>query len=134
MDGMAAFRSERLAALLLVLAAVAGLVVANSPAASAVRGARDLHLGPLSLGHWVTDGLLAVFFFLAAIELRHELTHGQLDSPRKALVPAIAAVGGVIVPAAIFLLLVRDPAMATGWPIPTATDIAFALGVLALLG
>jgi NhaA family Na+:H+ antiporter len=82
----------------------------------------------------VTDGLLAVFFLLAAIELRHELTHGQLDSPRRALVPAIAAVGGVIAPALIFLALVRDPALSGGWPIPTATDIAFALGVLALLG
>jgi NhaA family Na+:H+ antiporter len=134
MDVMAAFRSERLAAVLLVVAAVAGLIVANSPAAGAVLAARDLHLGPLSLGHWVTDGLLAVFFLLAAIELRHELTHGQLDSPRRALVPAIAAVGGVIVPALIFLALVRDPQLSGGWPIPTATDIAFALGVLALLG
>jgi NhaA family Na+:H+ antiporter len=131
---MGLLRSERLAALLLICAAAAGLIVANSPAGAAVLATRAAYLGPLSLGHWVTDGLLAVFFFLAAIELRHELTHGQLDSPRKALVPAIAAVGGVIVPAAIFLLLVRDPAMATGWPIPTATDIAFALGVLALLG
>ncbi|MCU1418036.1 MAG: Na+/H+ antiporter NhaA [Schumannella sp.] len=134
MDVMGALRSERLAALLLVLAAVAGLVVANSPAAGAVLAARDLHLGPLSLGHWVTDGLLAVFFLLAAIELRHELTHGQLDSPRRALVPAVAAVGGVLVPALIFLALVRDPRLSGGWPIPTATDIAFALGVLALLG
>ena len=134
MDVMAALRSERLAAVLLVLAAVAGLIVANSPAADAVLSARDLHLGPLSLGHWVTDGLLAVFFLLAAIELRHELTHGQLDSPRRALVPAIAAVGGVIVPALIFLALVRSPDLSRGWPIPTATDIAFALGVLALLG
>jgi NhaA family Na+:H+ antiporter len=108
--------------------------VANSPAAGAVLAARDLHLGPLSLGHWVTDGLLAVFFLLAAIELRHELTHGQLDSPRRALVPAVAAVGGVLVPALIFLALVRDPRLSGGWPIPTATDIAFALGVLALLG
>jgi NhaA family Na+:H+ antiporter len=141
MDAMgAALRSERLAALLLVIAAAAGLIVANSPAAPAVFAVRDTHLDipwlglELSAGHWVTDGLLAIFFFLAAIELRHELTHGELDSPRKALVPAIAAVGGVIVPALIFLLIVREPALARGWPIPTATDIAFALGVLALLG
>ena len=87
------------------------------------------------LGHWVTDGLLAIFFFLAAIELKHELRHGELDTPRKALVPAVAAVGGVIVPALIFLLIVRDRRRSrSGWPIPTATDIAFALGVLAIVG
>jgi NhaA family Na+:H+ antiporter len=135
-----ALRSERLAAALLVLAAAAGLALANSPAAPALFAARDLHLDipwlglELSIGHWITDGLLAVFFFLAAIELRHELTQGELDSPRKALVPAIAAVGGVVVPAVVFLLIVRDAELARGWPIPTATDIAFALGVLAIVG
>jgi len=134
MDDMAALRSPRLAAVLLAVAAVAGLIVANSPAASTVLAARDLHLGPLSIGHWITDGLLAVFFLLAAIELRHEFTHGALDTPRRALVPAIAAVGGVIVPALLFLALVRDPELSGGWPIPTATDIAFALGLLAILG
>jgi NhaA family Na+:H+ antiporter len=140
MDAMGALRSERLAAILLVLAAALGLILANTAVGPAVFALRDTHLDipwlglELSIGHWVTDGLLAIFFFLAAIELRHELTHGELDSPRKALVPAIAAVGGVIVPALIYLLLVRDPALSGGWPIPTATDIAFALGVLALLG
>ena len=137
---MRALRSERLAAALLVLAAAAGLILANSPAAAALFTARDLHLDipwlglELSIGHWITDGLLAVFFFLAAIELRHELTHGELDSPRKALIPAIAAVGGVVVPAVVFLLIVREPHLARGWPVPTATDIAFALGVLAIVG
>lgn len=133
-------RSERLAALLLLVAASLGLIVANSPVGGAVASARDLVVGPsalhldLSLGHWITDGLLAVFFLLAAIELRHELTHGALDTPRKALVPAIAAVGGVIVPALIYLAIATEPDLVGGWPVPTATDIAFALGVLALLG
>jgi len=133
------FRSERLSAVLLVVAAAAGLVLANTPVASVLTGARDTHLDipwlgiHLSAGHWITDGLLAIFFFLAAIELRHELTHGELDSPRKAFIPVVAAVGGVIVPAGIFLLLVRDPELAGGWPIPTATDIAFALGILSLV-
>lgn len=132
-------RSERVAALLLVLAAVLALSLANSPLGPGLAELRDTHLDipwlgiELSVGHWVTDGLLAVFFFLAAIELRHELTHGELDSPRKALVPVVAAVGGALAPAAIFLLLVHDPELARGWPIPTATDIAFALGVLALV-
>jgi NhaA family Na+:H+ antiporter len=135
-----ALRSERLAAALLVLAAAAGLILANTPASGALFAARDLHLDipflglELSLGHWITDGLLAIFFFLAAIELRHELTHGELDSPRKALIPAIAAVGGVVAPAVVFLLIVREPQLARGWPVPTATDIAFALGVLAIVG
>ncbi|HXD61263.1 MAG TPA: Na+/H+ antiporter NhaA [Lacisediminihabitans sp.] len=133
-------RNERYAAFLLLGAAVIGLVLANTAWAPALHAVRDAHPFTawagidLSLGHWVTDGLLAIFFFLAAIELRHELTHGELDSPRKALVPALAAVGGVIVPALIFLLLVREPGQSSGWPIPTATDIAFALGVLALAG
>jgi Na+:H+ antiporter, NhaA family len=133
-------RSERLSALLLVVAAVAGLVVANSPAGGAVATFRDAHVGipllglDLSIGHVVTDGLLAVFFLLAAIELRHELTHGALDTPRKALVPAIAALGGVAVPALIYLLVVQDPTLRDGWPIPTATDIAFALGILSIAG
>ncbi len=133
-------RSERLAAVLLVAAAVVGLVLANSPAGSAATALRDAHVGPalldldLSVGHWITDGLLAIFFLLAAIELRHELTHGELDTPRTALVPAIAALGGVAIPALIYLLVVHDPALRDGWPIPTATDIAFALGVLSLAG
>ncbi|MCU1583257.1 MAG: Na+:H+ antiporter, NhaA family [Microbacteriaceae bacterium] len=131
-------RSERYAAFLLIGAAALGLILANTPWGPAVMAARDFHLPlpglDLSVGHWVTDGLLAIFFFLAAIELRHELSHGELDSPQKALVPALAAVGGVIAPALIFLAFVREPGLSSGWPIPTATDIAFALGVLAIAG
>ena len=132
--------SERVAALLLVAAAALGVGLANSPWGTALFAVRDTHLDipalglELSIGHWITDGLLAIFFFLAAIELRHELTHGELDSPRKALVPAIAAVGGVLAPALVYLAFVHDPQLMNGWPIPTATDIAFALGVLALVG
>ena len=133
-------RSERYAAFLLLGAAILGVILANSQLGPALQGLRDSHLPiswlglDLSVGHWVTDGLLAVFFFLAAIELKHELAHGELDSARKALVPSIAAVGGVIAPAAIFLLMVPDRDLSKGWPIPTATDIAFALGALALVG
>ncbi len=137
---MQLFRSERAAALVLAAAAAAGLVLANSPWGEAIIGVRDAHPSTgvtvldLSIGHWIADGLLAIFFLVAAIELRHELTHGELDTPRKALAPAVAATAGVVVPAIVFLLIVREPAEAAGWPIPTATDIAFALGVLALLG
>jgi Na+:H+ antiporter, NhaA family len=137
---MAFLRSERYAAFLLIGAAVLGILLANSPVGAALIGLKDTHFGfptlgiDLSLGHWATDGLLAIFFFIAAIELKHELTAGELDTPRKALVPTIAAVGGVIAPAIIYLLMVQDKALQNGWPIPTATDIAFALGVLALVG
>lgn len=120
--------------MLLVLAAVVGLILANTAAAPVAFAVEGFHLGPLGVGHWVKDGLLAVFFFLAAIELRHELRHGELDTARKALVPTAAAIGGVVVPAVLFLVLVRDPDLSQGWPIPTATDIAFALGVLAIVG
>ena len=129
---MQILRSERFSAVLLLVAAGVGLALANSPAADAANAIVSLHLGPLTVGHWVKDGLLAIFFFIAAIELRHELRHGELDSPAKALVPTVAAVGGVVVPALIYLLLA--PSLSDGWPIPTATDIAFALGVLAIVG
>lgn len=129
---MALLRSERFSALLLLGAAVLGITLANSPLTPFAAAVEGFHLGPLSVGHWVKDGLLAIFFFLAAIELRHELRHGELDSPAKALVPTVAAVGGVIVPAVVYLLLA--PSLSEGWPIPTATDIAFALGVLAIVG
>ncbi len=133
-------RSERVAAILLAGAAAAGLVIANSPVGAVVIGIRDAHgdtgipVLDLSLGHGIADGLLALFFLVAAIELRHELTRGELDTARKALAPAVAATGGVVVPALVYLAIVHDPAHNVGWPIPTATDIAFALGVLALLG
>lgn len=137
---MQLLRNERTTAVLLILAAALGVILANSPVNHALFAFRDFHFGPsalglnLSVGHWVKDGLLAVFFFLAAIELKHELRHGELDSTRKAIVPAIAAVGGVLMPALIFLLVVRSPGLSDGWPIPTATDIAFALGILAIVG
>ncbi len=137
---MSLLRSERFSALLLVAAAAIGLLLANSPAAAIAHSVEEFTIGPamlglnLSVGHWVKDGLLAIFFFIAAIELRHELRHGELDSPSKALIPTVAAVGGVIIPAIAFLILVPDRDLSHGWPIPTATDIAFALGVLALVG
>ncbi|MCY7412859.1 MAG: Na+/H+ antiporter NhaA [Salinibacterium sp.] len=133
-------RSERFGALLLVVAAAVGLILANSALADAAKAVEEFEFGPaaigldLSVSYWVKDGLLAIFFFIAAIELRHELRHGELNSARKALVPGVAAIGGVIAPAVIFLLIARDQDLSQGWPIPTATDIAFALGVLALVG
>jgi NhaA family Na+:H+ antiporter len=136
---MSILRSARFPAALLLVAAATGLIVANSAAAEAALAAKELHIGipgivDLSLGHWISDGLLAVFFFVAAVELQFELTSGQLNSPRTALRPAIAAAGGVVVPVVVYLAIAGAGETARGWPIPTATDIAFALGVLAVLG
>lgn len=134
------FRSERLSAVLLLCTAALGVLLANTGWGPALQSVRDAPLDVpwlglrLSAGHWVTDGLLAVFFFLAAIELRHELRHGELTTVGKALAPAIAAVGGVVAPAIVFLAIAHQPGLSMGWPIPTATDVAFALGAIALVG
>ena len=133
------FRSERYAAISLAAAAVLGLVLANSVAGPGLIELFTTHIGlpaldlDLSIGHWVTDGLLVFFFFIVAVELRHELTVGELNSVKHALAPGIAAIGGVVVPAALYLAI-AGPDFAGGWPIPTATDIAFALGLIALVG
>ena len=92
----------------------------------------NLHLPP-SLLHFINDGLMSVFFFLAAMEIKRELLHGELSSPKKALLPAVAAIGGMIVPAVFFYLFNKETAYSRGWAIPTATDIAFSLGVASLL-
>ncbi|MBM7505414.1 Na+/H+ antiporter NhaA [Agromyces aurantiacus] len=133
-------RSERVSASLLLAAAVLGLLLANLPTGPALLDLRDAHLAvpftslDLSLGHWISDGLLAVFFFIVAVELRRELVIGELNSLSKAALPAIAALGGVVAPALAFLAFAGAGPTADGWPVPTATDIAFALGVLAMFG
>ncbi len=137
---MKLLRSARFPAIMLLCAAAVGLILANSPLGPALADLRGTHLAAegsafdLSIGHWISDGLLAIFFFTAAIELRYELTKGALREPRKAMVPAIAAAGGVIVPVLVYLAFANGTQYANGWPIPTATDIAFALGVLAVFG
>ncbi|MDT0180080.1 Na+/H+ antiporter NhaA [Microbacterium sp. ARD31] len=136
---MSLFRSARFPAMVLLAAAALGLIVANSPLGGGVDQLMHTYLGipgvfELSISHWIKDGLLAVFFFVVAVELQFELTNGQLNSAKKAIQPAIAAAGGVIVPIAVFLLFAWGSDAARGWPIPTATDIAFALGVLAVFG
>ncbi|MFB2585501.1 Na+/H+ antiporter NhaA [Herbiconiux liukaitaii] len=137
---MALIRSERVAAFLLLIAAALGLILANTAIGPALMELQDAHLAipgtplDLSVGHWISDGLLAVFFFVVAVELKNEFAVGQLNSVGKAVRPAIAALGGVIVPALIYLAITAGSGYEGGWPIPTATDIAFALGVLAVFG
>jgi Na+:H+ antiporter, NhaA family len=127
--------NEASGGLVLMVAAALALVVANSPLAPAYFGALGAYFGPLSLLHWINDALMAVFFLLVGLEIKREILDGQLSTwPRRAL-PGIAAAGGMAVPALIYAgFNWGNPATMRGWAIPTATDIAFALGVLALLG
>ena len=132
---------ETVGGILLVIAAAIAIIWANTPAANVYFALRDLEIGyepwhlKLSLGAWAADGLLAVFFFLVGLELKREFVAGDLRKFSTAVVPIAAAVGGVAVPALVYLLLVRgDSALVQGWAIPTATDIAFAVAVLAIIG
>ncbi|GAA1134256.1 Na+/H+ antiporter NhaA [Nocardioides aquiterrae] len=127
-----ALRAETTGGLLLIVAATVALVWSNTPWASAYDDLRDLSVGPLTLGTWAADGLLAVFFFVAGLELKSEFVTGDLRDPRRAALPVVAAVGGMVVPAAIYVLWNAGGALA-GWAIPTATDIAFAVAVLAVI-
>ena len=121
--------------LVLMAAAACALVVANSPLAAGYFAALHGYVGPLSLLHWINDGLMAVFFLLVGLEIKREVLDGQLSSWNRRILPGVAALGGMAVPAMVFLLFNgSDPTTARGWAIPSATDIAFALGVLSLLG
>ena len=134
-------RSETVGGALLLAATVVALVWANSPWASAYTDLRDYTLGPpalhldLTLGAWAGDGLLAIFFFVAGLELKREFVAGDLRDPRRAALPVVAAVGGMAMPALLFVLvnLRGGPGALQAWAIPTATDIAFALAVLAVV-
>ncbi|GAA0251680.1 Na+/H+ antiporter NhaA [Cryptosporangium japonicum] len=134
-------RRETIGGALLLVAAVAALVWSNSPWAGAYEAVRDFRIGPgalhldLTVGAWASDGLLAIFFFVAGLELKREFVAGDLRDPRRAVVPVAAAFGGVVVPAALYTLVgVAGGGPLRGWAIPTATDIAFALAVLAVVG
>ena len=128
-------RSERAGGAILIIMALVALLWSNSPGADLYLHLIHAALGPLPLAEWVNDGLMAVFFLLVGLELRREIVSGELSSPARLAAPGIAALGGMIVPAAIYLLLNRhDPAAVRGWGVPVATDIAFALAVLGVLG
>jgi NhaA family Na+:H+ antiporter len=134
-------RLETVGGLLMLAAAVIALVWANSPWASTYEAIISTRIGPeslhlnLTLGVWAADFLLAFFFFLAGLELKHEVQHGTLSRPSQAAVPVVAAIGGMVVPALIYVAFTASlPEERTGWGIPMATDIAFALAVLAIMG
>ncbi|MER8715201.1 Na+/H+ antiporter NhaA [Mesorhizobium sp. M1295] len=127
--------SEAAGGLILMAAAALALIVANSPLGEAYFSALHAYLGPLSVSHWINDGLMAVFFLLVGLEIKREMLDGQLSTWPRRVLPGIAAAGGMAVPALVYVAINRnDPAALSGWAIPTATDIAFALGVLSLLG
>jgi Na+:H+ antiporter, NhaA family len=134
-------RAETVGGILLVIAAAVALLWANSPWSDAYRAVSDLRVGPaalhldLTLAQWAADGLLAIFFFVAGLELKREFVAGDLRDPRRATLPVAAAVGGMVVPALLYMWsnLGAGPGALVGWAIPTATDIAFALAVLAVI-
>ncbi|WP_432519241.1 Na+/H+ antiporter NhaA [Kineococcus sp. SYSU DK006] len=134
-------RKETVGGALLLLGTLIALVWANSPWADAYTGLRDTAIGPhalhlhLTLGQWAADGLLAIFFFIAGLELKREFVAGDLRDPHRALVPVVAAVGGMAAPALLYVILNWNSGGGAlrGWAIPTATDIAFAVAVLAVI-
>jgi Na+:H+ antiporter, NhaA family len=140
---LAFFHHEAAAGLVLMAAALAALLIDNSPLSWLYSLFLDtpvaVRVGPLSLDKplllWINDGLMAVFFFLVGLEIKRELVQGELSTISQATLPALAAVGGMAVPALIYVAInAGDPTGLKGWAIPAATDIAFAVGVLALLG
>jgi NhaA family Na+:H+ antiporter len=142
-DPLTEFLHEEAAGgIVLLLAAITALVWVNSPVGATYESLWHSELtfgvGDFSitedLRHWVNDALMALFFFVVGLEIKRELVTGELQSLRAASLPVLAAFGGALLPAVIFLLIVGSGEAATGWGIPMATDIAFAVGVLALLG
>lgn len=139
----AILRKETVGGALLLLAAAAALIWANSPWSAAYHRLGDLHVGTdrlglhldLALGGWAADGLLAIFFFVVGLELKREFVAGDLRDPGRAALPIAAAVGGMVVPAVVFVAftLGEGGGAGRGWAIPTATDIAFAVAVLAVI-
>jgi NhaA family Na+:H+ antiporter len=135
-------RRETVGGALLLAGAVLGMIWANTPWSATYEAVRDYTVGPsalhldLSLATWAADGLLTIFFFVAGLELKREFVAGDLRDPRRAAVPVAAALGGVFVPAGLYLAVTWRAGgdAAQGWAIPTATDIAFALAVLAVIG
>jgi len=135
--------SEAAGGIVLLLAAALALIIANSPLADAyfsfthwkIGPVLSDKLGPMTTHLWVNDGLMAIFFFFVGLEIKREFVDGRLSTWSRRRLPVVAAAAGMLLPALIFLFLTREnPALNNGWAIPAATDIAFAIGVLALLG
>ncbi|HDV5288466.1 TPA: Na+/H+ antiporter NhaA [Vibrio cholerae] len=129
------FKMESAGGILLVIAAAIAMVIANSAMGEGYQAFLHTYVFGMSVSHWINDGLMAVFFLLIGLEVKRELLEGALKSRETAIFPAIAAVGGMLAPALIYVAFnFNDLAAIQGWAIPAATDIAFALGIMALLG
>ncbi|CAE6896586.1 Na+/H+ antiporter NhaA [Vibrio alginolyticus] len=129
------FKMESAGGILLVIAAAIAMTIANTPLGETYQAALHSYVLGMSVSHWINDGLMAVFFLLIGLEVKRELLEGALKSKETAIFPAIAAVGGMLAPALIYVAFNAGDAEAiSGWAIPAATDIAFALGIMALLG
>ena len=128
------FRSGKASGILLIVCTALSLLIANSPWGNTYHHLWETSIGPFSLEFWINDGLMAVFFLMVGLEIERELYVGELSSPRQALLPIVAALGGMLVPAAIHYAFNRDTPTVGGFGIPMATDIAFALGILSLAG
>ncbi|MBM7035930.1 Na+/H+ antiporter NhaA [Vibrio ulleungensis] len=129
------FKMESAGGILLVIAAAIAMVIANSPLYGTYDAVLHSYVAGMSVSHWINDGLMAVFFLLIGLEVKRELMEGALKTRETAIFPAIAAVGGMVAPALVYVLFnMGDAAALNGWAIPAATDIAFALGIMALLG
>ncbi|WP_340265896.1 Na+/H+ antiporter NhaA [Sphingobium mellinum] len=125
--------SQSAAGLVLIAMAAAALLIANSALGPAYEALLHAYVGPLSVMHWINDGLMALFFLLVGLEIKREMLDGQLSTWSRRILPGVAALGGMAVPALLYIAFNLGPT-ARGWAIPAATDIAFALGVMALLG
>ncbi|PCS23578.1 Na+/H+ antiporter NhaA [Candidatus Enterovibrio escicola] len=128
-------KMESAGGLVLMVAAILAICIVNSPLQLLYESVLHRYIAGLSIGHWINDGLMSIFFLLIGLEVKRELIEGALNTKEKAIFPAIAAIGGMLFPALVYLTFnFNDPLTASGWAIPSATDIAFALGVMALLG
>ncbi|MFI0816724.1 Na+/H+ antiporter NhaA [Streptomyces sp. NPDC021098] len=135
-----ALRTETVGGMILLVAAIAALILANTPLSGVYGDIKDFSFGPqalhlhLSVESWATDGLLTIFFFVAGIELKRELVAGELRDPKAAALPVVAALCGMAAPALVYVVVNASGGSLRGWAVPTATDIAFALAVLAVIG
>ncbi len=129
------FKMESAGGILLVIAAAIAMTIANTPLNETYQGILHSYVFGMSVSHWINDGLMAIFFLLIGLEVKRELLEGALKSKETAIFPAIAAIGGMVAPALIYVgFNIGNPEAIQGWAIPAATDIAFALGIMALLG
>ncbi len=128
------FQSSQSSGIILIICVALSLLIANSSAGESFHYFLNSSLGPYSLSVWINDGLMAVFFLLVGLEIKREIIEGELSSFKSASLPIFAALGGMLVPALIYFIFNSGTDYAKGWGIPMATDIAFSLAIISMLG